>query len=290
MKMKRKTKKYLVLPAAILILMLVSGTVSASAEAIGSEGVAGATAAVETENVGETAGAAAAVETGNVEETAGAEQTETVKKDALSGCSPWAAEEISKAIEEGLVPEHLQCDYQQPVTRGELTELMAYYELYHEPESTTLGEMWAKKDEQYAQWREQYGDSISNLRYYQENIFTDTNEELYNRMYQFDRISGYPDGTFRPDENITRAEAAVLLWSVLREYISGGYMTAEGWYTQAVYQFKDIDAIPEWSEYYVAWMWYLGCIKGYSETIYGPEDLMAREQAIAAVMRMAKRW
>ena len=129
MKMKRKTKKYLVLPAAILILMLVSGTVSASAEAIGSEGVAGATAAVETENVGETAGAAAAVETGNVEETAGAEQTEKVKEDALSGCSPWAVEEISRAIEEGLVPECLQCDYQQPVTRGELTELAAYYEL-----------------------------------------------------------------------------------------------------------------------------------------------------------------
>ena len=100
--MKRKTKKYLVLPAAILIFMLVSGTVSASAEAIGRE---------------EAAGAAAAVETGNVEETAGAEQTEKVKEDALSGCSPWAVEEISRAIEEGLVPECLQCDYHQPDTQ-----------------------------------------------------------------------------------------------------------------------------------------------------------------------------
>ena len=208
----KRRQKHLVLPAAILIFMLVSGTVSASAEAIGRE---------------EVAGAAAAVETGNVEETAGAEQTETVKKDALSGCSPWAVEEISRAIEEGLVPEHLQCDYQQPVTRGELTELMAYYELYHEPESTTLGEMWAKKDEQYAQWREQYGDSISNLRYYQENIFTDTNEELYNRMYQFDRISGYPDGTFRPDETVKLEEACAAVLKLLGyEAINGLAMMA----------------------------------------------------------------
>ena len=286
----KRRQKHLVLPAAILIFMLVSGTVSASAEAIGREEAAGAAAAVETGNVEETAGATAAVETEKIEETDGAEQTEKVKEDALSGCSPWAVEEISRAIEEGLVPEHLQCDYQQPVTRGELTELAAYYELWHEPEGTTFKEMWAKEDERYAQGREQYGDDLDRFPYYRENVFTDTNEELFNRMYQFHYISGYPDGTFRPDENITRAEAAVLLWSVLREYISGGYMTAEGWYTQAVYQFKDIDAIPEWSEYYVAWMWYLGCIKGYSETIYGPEDLMTREQAIAAVMRMAKRW
>ena len=283
----KRRQKHLVLPAAILIFMLVSGTVSASAEAIGREEAAGAAAAVETGNVEETAGATAAVETEKIEETDGAEQTEKVKEDALSGCSPWAVEEISRAIEEGLVPEHLQCDYQQPVTRGELTELAAYYELWHEPEGTTFKEMWAKEDERYAQGREQYGDDLDRFPYYRENVFTDTNEELFNRMYQFHYISGYPDGTFRPDENVERVEAAVLLWAVMEPHLSG-HMMPVSWNTQAVYQFEDIEVIPEWCLEPVAWMWCYKCIRGYSKATYGPEELMTREQAIITVLRMTQ--
>ena len=36
----------------------------------------------------------------------------------------WAEEEVSAAIREGLVPEALQCDYQKPITRAEIAELL----------------------------------------------------------------------------------------------------------------------------------------------------------------------
>ena len=157
--MRKKMRKHLILPSALLIALVVCGTVSVSAET-----------------------------------------AEAIQPD----CSSWAVEEVREAIAEGLVPEHLQSDYQQPVTRGELAELTAYYELWHEPEGTTLEEMWEKKGNQYDQWREQETSNPGFYRYYEENVFSDTNEELYNRMYQFHYIEGYPDGTFRPAQNITR--------------------------------------------------------------------------------------
>ena len=35
-------------------------------------------------------------------------------------------------------------------------------------------------------------------------------------------------------------------------------------------------------------MWYYDCIKGLSDTIYGAEYTMTREQAIVTVLRMSK--
>ena len=37
-------------------------------------------------------------------------------------------------------------------------------------------------------------------------------------MYQFHYISGYPDGTFRPEEPVSRQNAAVLLWQAMHLY------------------------------------------------------------------------
>ena len=268
--MRKKKKKYLILPSALLIALLICGTVSASAETAGDGNAAEEiTEAVETE-----------------EGSVGAE-TEEIVETIQPDCSSWAVAEVSEAISRGLVPEHLQSNYQQPVTRGELAELTAYYMLYHKPEGTTLKEMWAEKEELWNESRELNYTYPEQYRYYEENVFSDTNEELYNRMYQFHYIEGYPDGTFRPDDNVKRMEAAVLLWPVLSPHI-GGHMTPAAWFTQAVYQFEDIDSIPEWSLYPVAWMWMYDCIKGYSDTIYGPEYPMTREQAIVTVLRMTK--
>ena len=49
--------------------------------------------------------------------------------------SPWAAESVAKAITLGIVPEELQKDYQQEITRGEFAQvsllfLAAQYNFY----------------------------------------------------------------------------------------------------------------------------------------------------------------
>lgn len=206
-------------------------------------------------------------------------------------CSSWAIEEVSEAIAKGLVPEHLQKDYLKPVTRGEVAELTAYYELWHEPEGSTFDDLWAKKDALYDKWRDERepgSSSYAHYRFYEENVFSDTNEELYNRMYQFHYINGYPDGTFRPEGNVKRGEAAVIFWSAMEPHM-GGHMYPVSWYTRAIDKFDDIDKnFTPWYERSIAWMWCCDCIKGLSDTIYGAEYPMTREQAIITVLRMSK--
>ncbi len=50
--------------------------------------------------------------------------------------------------------------------------------------------------------------------------FTDTSESLYaaeiQTAYEYGIIRGYPDGTFHPDEPITREEAAAIIWSTAK--------------------------------------------------------------------------
>ena len=43
------------------------------------------------------------------------------------GPSPWAEEEVSRAVEVGLVPQSLQEDWQQPMTRGEFAMMVIRY-------------------------------------------------------------------------------------------------------------------------------------------------------------------
>ncbi|MDR3209605.1 MAG: hypothetical protein LBT36_03145, partial [Oscillospiraceae bacterium] len=52
-----------------------------------------------------------------------AEEEPEPSPDPAEGTSEWAYEEVSAAIEAGLVPEHLQKDYTLPVTRGEVAEM-----------------------------------------------------------------------------------------------------------------------------------------------------------------------
>lgn len=46
--------------------------------------------------------------------------------------------------------------------------------------------------------------------------------DVINKLYDSGYIKGYPDGTFRPDGNITRAEFVVMLRNVLKDKYSSG--------------------------------------------------------------------
>ena len=206
-------------------------------------------------------------------------------------CSDWAVEEVSEAISQGLVPEELQSDYQKPVTRRELAKLSSYYLLWHEPKGTSVETMWQKRDEENDIKREQYDNGESDYyRYYQENVFTDTNDECVNRLYQFHFISGFPDGTFRPDDFVTRAQAAVMLWHVRKAYYvyALNVTFTEEWATKARFRFTDIPEQTMWYESEMSRMYTYRIMTGISETYYGVDLNMTREQAIVTMLRMTK--
>jgi hypothetical protein len=84
-------------------------------------------------------------------------------------------------------------------------------------------------------------------------------------------VSGYTDGTFRPDNTITRAEFATLLVKVLKlEGTGSGRIFA--------------DTASHWARDTIAIAESCGIVSGYVENTFGPNDPITREQmAIMAV-------
>lgn len=118
---------------------------------------------------------------------------------AAEGPSSWAEEEVNRAVEVGLVPQSLQGDWQQPVTRGEFAMLVIRY----------LAVTYGRTDEQLVNDYMTYcpdrngefwgGGGLRRRAYIQS-------------AYHMGLVNGKGDGTvYDPEGAITRQEAACLL-------------------------------------------------------------------------------
>ncbi len=89
-------------------------------------------------------------------------------------------------------------------------------------------------------------------------------------------VYGYPDGTFKPDRTVTRAEFAVLLMNALKPAGKG-----------AALPFIDKDAIGSWAEKQIAQCVELGIINGYSDGTFRPNKTITHAEMIVMVVRAA---
>lgn len=85
---------------------------------------------------------------------------------------------------------------------------------------------------------------------------------------------GYPDGTFRPNNPVTRAEFATMLDKALKLPPRKGHV------------FPDTEGM--WCHGYISTAAAYGIVKGYDANHFGPNDLVTREQMTAMVVRAAK--
>ena len=88
-------------------------------------------------------------------------------------------------------------------------------------------------------------------------------------------IKGYDDGTFKPDQNITRAEFSAIVYRIL------GLEVAED---GVLYD----DTVGHWAEDIIATMSLpegYGMLRGYGDGNFGPNDNITREQAVAIIAR-----
>ena len=202
--------------------------------------------------------------------------------------SVWAEAEVAAAIREGLVPDALQCDYQKPITRAEIAELIPMYIIWHFAEGTTF-EDYCEAVENGGALPRYYGNGIPE---YRENVFSDTNNETLNRLYELGLISGYEDGTYRKDAPVSRQEAAVLLYGAEDLFIE--YRAQLSYGTSYICKeflpsrFRDFSSIGEWAAVSVGRMVLGGCMNGVIGDIFAPQELISREQAIITVWRMAQ--
>ena len=88
-------------------------------------------------------------------------------------------------------------------------------------------------------------------------------------------ISGFNDGTFRPDDTVTRRQSAVMLWRM------AGKPAAT-----ATTSFSDISS-GETTYPAIQWGASVGLIKGFSDGTFGPEQNCLRQQIVIFLYRYA---
>ena len=90
-------------------------------------------------------------------------------------------------------------------------------------------------------------------------------------------ISGYKDGTVRPNNNISRQEAAIILARILKLDTSAGKSAAD--------KFKDAKDIPSWSEEDVDAVVDRGLMNGYPDHTFKPEGYITRAEVVVILDR-----
>lgn len=87
-------------------------------------------------------------------------------------------------------------------------------------------------------------------------------------------VNGYEDGTYRPDNTVTRAEMAKLTVAALGLDPTSGET-----------KFTDMDQA-KWAIPYVGYAESLGIVNGYGGGLFGPNDKVTYDQAITMIVRM----
>ena len=89
-------------------------------------------------------------------------------------------------------------------------------------------------------------------------------------------IVGYNDGTFKPDSNMSRAEAAAIFARLIAE--------AKGESISGKASFKDVDK-NEWYAGYVGYLEKYDVINGYNDGTFRPEDNVTRAELVTMAVR-----
>ena len=163
--------------------------------------------------------------------------------------SAWATEQISAAVEAGIVPAFLQSKYLQATTRAEFCALaVALYE-------TATGEEISERLQ-----------------------FNDTSDINVQKMGALGVVAGVGDGNFAPDQKLTREQAATML-SRLANAI-------EKPLTEQAATFSDNSEISSWAADAVGQMQATGIMGGVGNNTFAPKADYTREQSIATMMRL----
>lgn len=112
--------------------------------------------------------------------------------DEISYASDWARDHIRQAVSRGLIPLSLQGDYRQNITRAEFcVQAVTFLEVKTGEEIDAI----------------LAGKGLSA----DTSPFSDTNDRIVTAAYRLGIVAGMGDGTFNPDGEITREQAAVML-------------------------------------------------------------------------------
>jgi hypothetical protein len=167
---------------------------------------------------------------------------------AWSAASSWAANELKKADEFGLIPDILKnTDLTKPITREEFCELaLVLYE-------KTTGKTPAP---------------------YAPNPFTDTTNPQILKAFALGITKGTSATTFDPNKTITRQECATMLFRTIKGIVPEADYSITG-----VPDFPDQKDIDSWAVEGTKYMSKLGIIKGDDKGYFMPKAATTAQQA-----------
>lgn len=105
-------------------------------------------------------------------------------------------------------------------------------------------------------------------------------DDIYT-AFQKGYVSGYPDGSFRPDAPVTRAEFAAIVYGSMGQSIpkGGDYLITKYFY----------DSLDMWSTRRVNILGTMGLINGYPDGSFRPDNSVSRAEAVVILNRVKER-
>ncbi len=100
-------------------------------------------------------------------------------------------------------------------------------------------------------------------------------EKTIEKMVALGAVNGYNDGSFKPDNTITRAEFATILMKAL--------IKSQGMTLQSGKNFADTKE--HWAQEYITSAASYGIVSGYDDDTFRPDELITREQMAAMLVR-----
>ena len=168
----------------------------------------------------------------------------------LAPPSQWAQEDINAAITANLVPQNLQSNYTQAITRAEFSALAV--RLYE----TVRGEITGRVS------------------------FADTSDINVQKMAYLQVVNGVGNNRFDPTGTLTRQQAAVML---MRLAAAMGHSFPS---PRQAASFADMENVAPWAVEGVARVHAVGIMSGVGNNNFAPHLPYTREQSIVTMLRM----
>jgi len=176
--------------------------------------------------------------------------------------SDWAKKEISQAVEKGLVPDELQYNYKNNITRAEFCKLC-------------VSVMKA--------WNSDINPTSNKIS------FSDTNDEDVLICADMGIVNGVGNNNFAPNNPIKRQEAARMLYNTLfvgTSVIQERHIPDKLAECCIPHSFDDGALIQSWARDEISHMYRFGVMLGVDNNNYNPDGYYSREQAICTFLRL----
>lgn len=108
--------------------------------------------------------------------------------------------------------------------------------------------------------------------------------EAVDKAYQIGLVQGYADGTFRPNELLTRQEMSIVIARALS--IVNQDFQISGEYADQLVKFADRAQISTWAQQYIATLVQYGVVQGTSAHTFAPLNVSTRAEAAIMVSNL----